>query len=87
LAREGIKLSKHAESRLKQRGIALSEAEVSRIARAVRELEQKGGKTSLLLTPQATLLTNVKNRTIITVLETSSDRVFTRIDSAVFIDR
>lgn len=89
LAQEGLKLSKHAEGRMRARGITLSEKEVSGIARAVKELDEKGGRTSLLLTPRATILANVKNRTIITVLDADAlgERVFTQIDSAVVIDR
>ena len=86
--KEGIKFSKHAQNRIMARGIMLSDHDVSCIAAAVDQLNEKGGSTSLLLMDKATFLTNVKERTIITALDNSTDsrKVFTQIDSAVLVD-
>jgi flagellar operon protein len=85
---EGIKFSKHARDRIVARGIELDNKDVARIAEAVRQLDEKGGKTSLLFLRNTTFLTNVKEKTIITALDNANEgrKVFTQIDSAVLVD-
>ena len=87
--RQGIKFSKHARQRIVSRGISLNDGDISRIAEAVKTLEEKGGSTSLLFLGGTTFLTNVKQKTIITALDNESEggKVFTQIDSAVFVNK
>jgi flagellar operon protein len=86
--KEGIKFSKHARERMMARGIELNNHDMSRLAAAVDQLDEKGGSTSLLLMGKATFVTNVKERTIITALDNSTEdrKVFTQIDSVVLVD-
>ena len=89
VARESppLKLSAHAEMRLKQRGIVLSPEELGKLSEAVERVREKGAKESLLLMREMAFLVNVRNRTVITALDRESmrERVFTNIDSAVII--
>jgi len=82
-----VKISAHAEARLRQRRIYLSSEDMERINRAVEKMNEKGAKESLLLMRDLALLVNVRNRTVITALDGQNmkDRVFTNIDSAMII--
>lgn len=89
LEREGVRFSRHALERLQRRHIRMTEGDVTRIAEAMRELRGRGGRISLLLMGDTTLVTNVDQRTVITALDRygEQNRVFTQIDSAAVIDR
>jgi flagellar operon protein len=82
-----VKFSKHAEERLKDRQITLTNQERIMINNAVDKMAQKGAKESLLLLNDMALLVSVKNRTVITALDqsTNNDKVFTNIDSAAIL--
>ncbi|HEX30921.1 TPA: hypothetical protein ENG04_12650, partial [Candidatus Poribacteria bacterium] len=64
-----VKISAHAEARLRQRRIYLSSEDMERINRAVEKMNEKGAKESLLLMRDLALLVNVRNRTVITALD------------------
>lgn len=85
--KRSVKISAHAEARLRQRKIILSGEDMERIEGAVEKMREKGAKESLLLMKDLALLVNVKNRTVITALdgENMKDKVFTNIDSAIII--
>lgn len=80
-----IAFSAHASERLARRGIRMSDADRARISDAVRAVEGKGGKDSLVLLGNVALIVNVPNRTVVTAIgpEARGERVFTNIDSAV----
>ena len=81
-----VKLSQHAQERLKSRGITLSDADMKQLEGAVDSVAQKGGKESLILMGDAALVVSVKNRTVVTAMDRQGMKgnVFTNIDSAVF---
>ena len=83
---QGIKFSKHAESRLQSRNIQLSEAQKDKISKAVTRADEKGVKDSLVLMDNLAFVVNVKSRTVITAVNSNElkDNVFTNIDGAVF---
>jgi flagellar operon protein len=86
LARDhGIKFSAHASQRLQSRAIQLGAGEVARIGQAVQRADQKGAKESLILVDDLAFLVSVKNRTVITAVDSSGAKgnVFTNIDSVV----
>ena len=89
LEREGVRFSRHAIERLERRRIRMTESDIARIGRAMHELRGRGGRISLLLMGNTTLVTNVDQRTVITALDRygEQNRVFTQIDSAAVIDR
>ncbi len=82
-----VKISAHAEARLRQRRIYLSSEDMERINRAVERMSEKGARESLLLMKDLALLVNVRKRTVITALDGQNmkDKVFTNIDSAMII--
>ncbi|GFO53346.1 flagellar protein [Geomonas sp. Red276] len=84
---EPVRLSQHAQERLRSRGITLSEADLKQLAGAVDSVAQKGGKESLVVMGDAALVVSVKNRTVVTAMDRQSlkGNVFTNIDSAVLL--
>lgn len=82
---EPVRLSQHAQERLKSRGITLSDADMKQLAGAVDSVAQKGGKESLIMIGDAALVVSVKNRTVVTAMDRQGlkGNVFTNIDSAV----
>jgi len=84
---EGVKFSAHATERLRARAINLTPADMGKIDEAVRLATAKGARESLLLTDKAAFVVSVKNRTVITVVDSAhmKENVFTNIDSAVIL--
>ncbi|MCM3205108.1 TIGR02530 family flagellar biosynthesis protein [Paenibacillus illinoisensis] len=82
-----LKLSNHAMKRLEQRGIELKSEQMQQIGTALDKAAAKGAKESLILMQDMAFIVNVKNRTVVTAMDSESmkDNVFTQIDSAVII--
>ena len=87
LTGQPVRLSQHAQDRLKSRGIVLSEADLAKIAGAVDSVAQKGGKDSLIMMGDSALVVSIKNRTVVTAMDRQGmqGNVFTNIDSAVIL--
>ena len=85
LPEQPVRLSQHAQERLRSRGITLSEADMKQLAGAVDSVAQKGSKDSLIMMGDAALVVSVKNRTVVTAMDRQGMKgnVFTNIDSAV----
>jgi flagellar operon protein len=85
-ASQPLKFSNHALERVRSRGINIA-PHMEKIADAVERAAQKGSRDALVLTPDAALIVNVKNRTVITAMDRASmkENVFTNIDSMVMI--
>ena len=83
-----LKLSAHAQQRLADRGVELSEAQWSALNDAALRAEAKGAKDALMLMDRLGLIVNVPNRTVLTVLpeERMKEGIITQIDSAVLVD-
>jgi flagellar operon protein len=81
-----IKFSKHAEMRLQARNINLSETQKDKIGNAINRAGEKGVKDSLVVVDDFAFVVNIKNRTVITALNSKElkENVFTNIDGAVF---
>ncbi|WP_010249106.1 TIGR02530 family flagellar biosynthesis protein [Acetivibrio cellulolyticus] len=81
-----IKFSKHAQMRLETRNIKISDAQKQKISKALDKAEEKGVKDSLVMVDDIALVVNVKNRTVITAVNSNElkENVFTNIDGAVF---
>lgn len=82
-----VTFSQHAQQRLQLRNIELTPADMDKINAAVDRAAAKGSKDSLLLMNDLALVVSVKNKTVITAVDSSSmkDHVFTNIDSAVIV--
>ena len=84
-----VKFSRHASERLRDRGIELSDGDVTKISQGMDRVGAKGARDSLLLYGDLGLIANVPNRTIVTAIDENSmqEKVFTNIDSTVIIPR
>lgn len=82
-----LKFSAHAQQRLASRQIRLTPQEMNGLKEAVGKAEAKGAKESLVVMDRVALVVSVKNRTVITAVDSQSmkDNVFTQIDSAVIV--
>jgi len=84
---EGVKFSAHAQERLRMRSIDLTPGDLAQIDEGVRRAAAKGAQESLLLSNKAAFVVSVRNRTVITVVDSAhmKENVFTNIDSAVIL--
>lgn len=82
-----LKFSAHAQQRLASRQIRLTPQEMDGLKEAVGKAEAKGARESLVVMDRVALVVSVKNRTVITAVDSGSmkDNVFTQIDSAVIV--
>lgn len=83
----GLKISAHAERRLRERNIVLDSNDLAKIEGAVQQAAVKGARESLVIYGDIALVASVKNRTVITAMhgEALKEHVFTNIDSAVIV--
>ncbi len=84
-AKEELKFSAHASSRLKSRGIEVTPETMGKIEKAVEGAEGKGARDTLVMVKDMAFIVNIPNRTIITAMDGESvkDNIFTNIDSTV----
>jgi flagellar operon protein len=82
-----LKFSAHASQRLQERKISLDQATMTKVNDAIDKAEAKGIEDTLVLTKDAALIVNVKNRTVITAMDRNAlvGNVFTNIDGAVVV--
>ncbi len=87
LRQEQLKLSGHAQTRLRGRNIDLNSEDWKRVTDAVDMAASKGAKESLILVNDVALVVSVKNRTVITAVDKDNlkQNLFTNIDSAVIV--
>ncbi len=82
-----LKFSKHADSRLAERNISLSENQMQRLYDGTEKAKAKGIKESLVMVDDYAFIVNIKNNIVVTAMnrEESNDTVITNIDGAVII--
>ncbi|OEH85825.1 hypothetical protein BHU72_03325 [Desulfuribacillus stibiiarsenatis] len=82
-----IKFSAHASKRIHERGITISDDDMSRLEEAVTKAANKGSRDALILMNDVAYVVSVKNKTVVTAVDdqTKKDNVFTNIDSAIFL--
>lgn len=87
LLADKLKVSAHAQTRLKSREIEMGAEAWSRVLDGVERAAQKGAKESLVMVDDVALVVSVRNRTVITAVEKAQlkQSVFTNIDSAVIV--
>lgn len=83
-----LKVSKHANQRLIDRNIVITEAEWQLINDKVAEARSKGVKDSLVLMDQAALIVSAKNATVITAMDRTeaNNQLFTNIDGTIVLN-
>lgn len=82
-----LKFSNHAVDRMQARGVRFSPEEMLRIESAVGKAAAKGAKNTLLLTDAAAMIVDIKDKTVVTVMDKANlkENVFTNIDSTVMV--
>lgn len=78
-----LKFSKHANERMMQRNLELSQKQMERLENGVQKAGEKGIKESLVMVDDLAFIVNVDNSTVITAVDENDSRVFTNIDGAV----
>lgn len=80
-----LKFSKHADSRLAQRNISLSDTQIQRLLDGTEKARAKGIRESLVMVDEYAFIVNVKNNTVVTAMDKDekNETVFTNIDGAV----
>lgn len=82
-----LKFSAHAKARLLSRNIDLNAEDMAQLQDAVKKVQAKGSKESLILSDKGAFLVSVENNTVITAMDRDSlkENVFTNIDSTIMI--
>ena len=82
-----LKVSKHANQRLLERNIHISDAQWQLVSDKVSEARSKGVKDSLVLMDQAALIVSAKNSTVITAMDRkeANNQLFTNIDGTIVL--
>ncbi|MCP1144049.1 TIGR02530 family flagellar biosynthesis protein [Lysinibacillus endophyticus] len=82
-----LKISKHANERLLERNITISEQEWHKVTDKVNEARSKGVNQPLVLMDQVALIISAKNSTVITAMERTEakEQIFTNIDGTIVL--
>jgi flagellar operon protein len=89
LQKEGsVKFSRHAQTRLMLREIVVTSKDLDQLKDGIRKAAAKGARDTLILVKDVAYVVSIENKTVITAVDNEGfkDRVFTNIDSAVFMD-
>lgn len=83
-----LKISKHAQERLTQRNISLSDEDWTSIGDKIGKAKKMGVNDSLVLLGNAALIINAKNSTVITAMdrEEAKAQIFTNINGTIVMD-
>ena len=71
--------------RLNDRNVSLSSEQIKRVESGINKASQKGINDSLVLVDDIALVVNVKNKVVITAMDSKNDGIFTNIDGAVIV--
>jgi len=84
---DDVKFSAHALKRMQDRNISLTPKDMTDIKQAVDKANDKGIRESLVIMKDVSLIVNIKNKTVVTAVDSKSmkENVITNIDGAVFI--
>lgn len=83
-----LKVSKHAQKRLQDRGIEIDQEKWSQISTKVQEAKTKGVHESLVVLKDVALVVSAKNNTVITVMDRNEAKaqIFTNINGTILMD-
>lgn len=83
--KEEVKISTHAQKRLMDRQIHLHKGDMNKLTDAIDKLDEKGAKESLMIYKDMAFIASIRNRTIITAMNTNDLDIVTNIDSTVIV--
>lgn len=83
----GVRFSKHAMDRIRDRGVEMTPAMMDRLNHAVSKARAKGCKDVAVIGDKNAFIVSVQNNTVITTMNALEMRenIFTNIDSAVLL--
>ena len=84
---EKVRFSKHAATRVEQRGIQVTESLLNDLNQAIGKAREKGAKDVVVIGEQGAFIVNVPNNVVVTTMTSQEmkQNIFTNIDSAVLI--
>ena len=87
ISAQDVKFSKHAMQRISDRNIKLTGEQLKDINNAVDKAQKKGSKESLILFNDIALVVSVRNKTVITAMNSANlkENVVTNIDRAIIM--
>lgn len=82
-----LKFSKHANKRLLDRNINLSDEQMTRLEKGAMLSNEKGIKESLVIMDELSFIVNTKSNTVVTAMQNGleGENVYTNIDGAVLV--
>lgn len=82
-----LRFSKHAQGRLNDRHIKLSDEQNERLESGVLKANEKGIRESLVILDSLAFIVNVPSKTVVTAMDQSESEsnIFTNIDGAVIV--
>ncbi|MGL4523580.1 MAG: TIGR02530 family flagellar biosynthesis protein [Bacilli bacterium] len=80
-------LSKHAQRRISERNIQITESLLTRMEERLEQASQKGVKEALILADEGAFIVNVPKKTMITALDVkeSKQQIFTNINGTIIL--
>lgn len=84
---ETVTFSKHANERLASRNINLDAVQMERLNKGIMQAKEKSINESLVMMDNIAFIVNIKNNTVVTAMDQSSNdsNIFTNIDGAVIV--
>ena len=84
---ETVQFSKHAQQRMEQRGIEMTDTFLNDLNSAISKARDKGSKDMVVIDRTGAFIVNVPNNIVVTAIsgDEMKENVFTNIDSAVII--
>lgn len=85
--KSGLQFSKHATTRVNQRGIEMTDSFLGDLSQAVEKARMKGAKDVVVISDKGAFIVNVPNSMVVTTMSTGEmkNNIFTNIDSAVLL--
>ncbi|MFD2704802.1 TIGR02530 family flagellar biosynthesis protein [Salibacterium lacus] len=80
-----LKVSRHAQKRLHDRDVIVTEEQWQKISDKLEEARTKGVKDAVVFTDDSALVVSAKNHTVITAMQRdeAADHIFTNIDGTI----
>ncbi|MGY4689826.1 TIGR02530 family flagellar biosynthesis protein [Salibacterium sp. K-3] len=85
---EELKVSRHAEKRLHDRDVMVTDEQWQKISGKLEEARTKGVKDAVVFTDSSALVVSAENNTVITAMqrEEASDHIFTNINGTITVN-